>query len=122
MHDFVGEIGFDFYADVLSSVDSEVQQGKAEKEAKSGEKRSRSAENESTPNKFKEAENKQLASKSGEMRKDASAEVKAPYEDQHRQEHAEFVEQQKAWEASPEFAELEKAETHEEKRKAAETE
>jgi len=71
----------------------------------------------------KEAGTKQVATKLSEMWKAASAEEKAPYEDQHRKEHADFVEKQKAWQATPEFAEIEKAEkAQEEKRKAAEAE
>merc|ERR1719384_1271373 len=71
----------------------------------------------------KEAGTRQLATKLSEMWKAASAEEKSPYEDQHRKEHADFVEKQKAWQATPEFAEIEKAEkAQEEKRTALEAE
>lgn len=71
----------------------------------------------------KETGMKQLTAKLSEMWKAAPAEEKAPYEDQHRKEHAEFVEKQKAWQATAEFAEIERAEkAQEEKRKAAEAE
>merc|ERR1711972_509516 len=51
------------------------------------------------------------------------AEQKATYEDTYKKDHAEFLEKQKAWQATPEFSEIEKAEkAQEEKRKAAEAE
>merc|ERR1711972_84925 len=51
------------------------------------------------------------------------AEQKATYEDTYKKDHAEFLEKQKAWQATPEFAEIEKEEkAQEEKRKAAEAE
>merc|ERR1740120_451989 len=71
----------------------------------------------------KEAGTKQLATKLSEMWKAASAEERATFEGRYRTEHAEFIEKQKAWQATPEFAEIEKAEkSQEEKRKAAEAE
>jgi len=71
----------------------------------------------------KEAGSRQVAAKLSEMWKAAPAEEKAPYEDQQRKEHGEFVEKQKAWQATAEFAEIERAEkAQEEKRKAAEAE
>merc|ERR1719277_268748 len=71
----------------------------------------------------KEAGAKQLASRLSEMWKAASAEEKATYEERYKKDHAEFLEKQKAWQATPEFAEIEKAEkAQEEKRKAAEAE
>mmetsp|Transcript_71771 Transcript_71771/g.198125 ORF Transcript_71771/g.198125 Transcript_71771/m.198125 type:complete len:328 (-) Transcript_71771:87-1070(-) len=56
-----------------------------------------------------EANNKQLASKLGEMWKAASAEDKAPFEERHKQEQAEFLKKQMEWQATPEFAEIEAA-------------
>jgi len=70
-----------------------------------------------------EPNNKQLVSKLAEMWKAGSAEEKAPFEERYKKEHAEFLEKQKAWQATPQFAEIEKAEKEqEERRKAAEAE
>lgn len=64
---------------------------------------------------------KELSAKLNEMWKAASAEEKSPFEERGKKDHADFVEKQKAWQATPEFAEIEKAETaQEEKKKAAE--
>jgi len=70
-----------------------------------------------------ETVNKQLVSKLAEMWKATTAEEKAPFEERNKKEQAEFLEKQKAWQATPEFAEIEKAEKmQEERRKAAEAE
>eukprot|EP00928_Gymnodinium_smaydae_P051161 TRINITY_DN3468_c0_g1_i1.p1 TRINITY_DN3468_c0_g1~~TRINITY_DN3468_c0_g1_i1.p1 ORF type:complete len:318 (-),score=92.56 TRINITY_DN3468_c0_g1_i1:215-1168(-) len=70
-----------------------------------------------------EPNNKQIVSKLGEMWKAASADEKAPFEERYKKDHAEFLEKQKAWQATPEFAEIERAEKAQgEKKKAAEAE
>jgi len=56
-----------------------------------------------------EASQKQLASKLAEMWKAASAEEKKPFEEKHREAQKEFLEKQKQWQATPEFAEIEAA-------------
>mmetsp|Transcript_82827 Transcript_82827/g.192464 ORF Transcript_82827/g.192464 Transcript_82827/m.192464 type:complete len:320 (-) Transcript_82827:60-1019(-) len=56
-----------------------------------------------------ETGNKQITSKLAELWKAASAEEKAPYEERYKQEHADFVKKQMAWQATPEFAEIEAA-------------
>jgi len=70
----------------------------------------------------KDASNKQVVSKLAEMWKAASAEVKAPFEERHKKEQAEFLEKQKAWQATPEFAEIETAQRAQEEQRKAETE
>jgi len=61
---------------------------------------------------------KQITGKLAEMWKAASAEEKAPFEERCKKEQVEFLEKQKVWQATPEFAEIEKAEkAQEEKRK-----
>mmetsp|Transcript_11296 Transcript_11296/g.30174 ORF Transcript_11296/g.30174 Transcript_11296/m.30174 type:complete len:343 (-) Transcript_11296:89-1117(-) len=70
-----------------------------------------------------EANNKQLASKLGEMWKLVSAEEKAPFEERYKREQAEFLTKQKEWQATPEFDEIEKAASKQaELQKAAEAE
>jgi len=67
-----------------------------------------------------EAGQKLVASKLAEMWKTATLEEKTSFEERHKKEQAEFFEKQKAWQASPEFHEIEKAEkAQEEKRKQA---
>merc|ERR1719367_350052 len=56
-----------------------------------------------------EAGAKQLAAKLSEMWKALSAEEKAPFEEKHKQEQAEFLKKQKEWQATPEFTEIEAA-------------
>ena len=58
----------------------------------------------------KEAGTKQLASKLGEMWKAASSEDKARFEEEFKKDQVQFLEKQKAWQATPEFAEIESAE------------
>jgi len=68
-----------------------------------------------------EANMKQLTARLAEMWKAAPAEERAGYEEQSQKERAEFLERQKTWQATPEFAEIEKAEKEmAERRKAAE--
>lgn len=54
---------------------------------------------------------KHVASKLGEMWKAAAADVKAPFETSAKEAQAEFLKKQKEWQATPEFAEIEKAAT-----------
>jgi len=56
-----------------------------------------------------ETDNKKLASKLGEMWKAASAEEKMAFQERHTQEQGEFLRKQKEWQATPEFAEIERA-------------
>uniref|UniRef100_A0A7S1RYL3 HMG box domain-containing protein n=1 Tax=Alexandrium catenella TaxID=2925 RepID=A0A7S1RYL3_ALECA len=56
-----------------------------------------------------EATHKQVVSKLAEMWKAASAEEKAPFEERHKQEQAEFLKKQMEWQATPEFKEIEAA-------------
>jgi len=56
-----------------------------------------------------EAGVKQLAAKLSEIWKGLSAEDKAPFEEKHKQEQVEFLQKQKEWQATPEFAEIEAA-------------
>jgi hypothetical protein len=64
---------------------------------------------------------KQLTSKLAEMWKADGNEEKAVFEERYKKEKAEFFERQRAWQATPEFAEIERAEkAQEEKRMASE--
>lgn len=63
---------------------------------------------------------KQITSKLAEMWKAASAEEKAPFEERCKKEQAEFLEKQKVWQATPQFAEIEKAEKAQEEKKKQE--
>merc|ERR1712232_1047570 len=68
-----------------------------------------------------EPSNKELTSKLAGIWKAANAEEKAPFEERYKKEQVAFLEKQKAWQATPEFREIEKAEeAQEEKRRAAE--
>lgn len=63
---------------------------------------------------------KQITGKLAEMWKAASAEEKAPFEERCKKEQVEFLEKQKVWQATPEFAEIEKAEKAQEEKKKQE--
>lgn len=52
---------------------------------------------------------KHVATKLGAMWKAAAADVKAPFEEAAKKAHADFLEKQKEWQATPEFAEIEQA-------------
>lgn len=56
-----------------------------------------------------EASNKQVTAKLAEMWKAASAEEKGAYEERHKREQEEFLKKQMAWQATPEFKEIEEA-------------
>jgi len=56
-----------------------------------------------------ETGNKLITSKLAELWKAASTEEKAIYEERYKQEHADFVKRQTAWQATPEFVEIEAA-------------
>lgn len=66
-----------------------------------------------------EASNKQIVGKLAELWKAASTEEKAPFEERNKKESAEFLQKQKEWQATPEFAEIEKAAKQQAERKAA---
>mmetsp|Transcript_26332 Transcript_26332/g.82562 ORF Transcript_26332/g.82562 Transcript_26332/m.82562 type:complete len:329 (+) Transcript_26332:2-988(+) len=56
-----------------------------------------------------EAGLKQITAKLAEAWKAMSAEEKAPYEEKHKQDQAEFLKRQSEWQATPEFKEIEEA-------------
>jgi len=62
---------------------------------------------------------KEVDAKVREMWKAAGEEERKPYEEQAAKEKAEFFKQQTAWQATPEFAEIEKAEKEQEEREKA---
>jgi len=66
-----------------------------------------------------EVDNKRLASKLGEMWKAASAEEKMTFEERHKREQGEFLLKQKEWQATPEFAEIERAASIQAEKRAA---
>jgi len=66
-----------------------------------------------------EVDNKKLASKLGEMWKATSAEEKMTFEERHKHEQGEFLLKQKEWQATPEFAEIERAASMQAEKRAA---